>query len=78
MSVKPRRQSNAPIRTVRDARRDKLAAEAAREYRAAVKYLRTKVRHWEQQVAKYDGDAHRMVLAKYRAMLADLTGERAE
>jgi hypothetical protein len=60
------------IKTAFDAGREKHYAELNAEHRNAVKQARAKVRHWTKQVQKYDGEAHRRVLAKFEAQLAEL------
>ena len=70
MSIKPRKQSNKPIRTVRDARLEKLYADETRRINSLRKELTQKARHWEQRVAQYGGEVQKATLAKFQAQLA--------
>lgn len=72
MSIKPRNQVVRPIRTVRDARLEKMYADETRRISILRKELTTKVKHWEKRVAQYGGEVQKTTLAKFQAQLADI------
>jgi hypothetical protein len=58
------------IFTVRDAIEQNRAAKEARTHALQVRELTKKVKHWEKQVAKFQGEIHARTLAKFQALLA--------
>lgn len=57
------------IRTVRDARIEKILSDERRFISAERRELLAKVRKWERKVALYGGDVHIETLARLRAKL---------
>lgn len=62
------------IITRRDAENARIEAEARAQFRIELREARRRVKHWQQQVARYGGEVHRETLARMRAALAALEG----
>lgn len=60
------------MKTLRDAMIENSNAKDARIHKIEVRELAKKVRHWETQVAKFDGEIHKQTLAKFQARLATI------
>lgn len=78
MSIKPRNQRQSKVRTVYDARLDKLRAEAvlaAKQLEAQRKLLVRKVQYWQEQVARYGGEVQQLTLQRFEAKLAALSNQ---
>lgn len=70
-SVKLRSQVNA-IFTLRDAEAERQRNDYEMERRAKIRELRRKIRHWETQVRKFNGEIHRETLARFQKELDSL------
>lgn len=62
------------IKTLWDARNERIQAEAQQDHRRELKEARAKVRHWERNFAKYGGQVQLETLERMRANLAKLEG----
>lgn len=60
------------MKTLHDARNERILAEANRDHARAVKEARAKVARWKRKVARFGGDIQRETLARMEANLARL------